>query len=672
MGVNGISTRFEQERPYPYDALIGGMPVMLADPGDGVTPWHEEQAKFFDQLVALSAEDRSYAQWPPDVEFPWAVTDLIEGMGQSDQSPTTRRRYSHTTFADASSGKPVCAPRMTEQTGLGGSVVSVATFAGDVYAAVGKKIWKRISDAAGGASWSQVGSDLPFDVSGQMAVFQGTAATAYLFIPQGQGHVYYVLSPTGVYTAHGSRDAVGFCAHGSELWLHTVEGNQQTVRKSEDGGTAATWAAATITGDAARRIKRLMSVADELIALKEDGPYGYDIDAATVDVPLAPELADSAGPENGTIALAWNGRLVFNHAGNLLSYDVGDGSLSPIGPEILEANRSPIKGPISSIAHHQGICLFGTITTAAGDTELLRYGSWELQTTERGVMRAFLPAWHGSLYTWTGRTAVASHITACYGAAPRLYVFFSDGGVAWCRLARTSNVTDDPTYEYDASHEGYIYLPRWTAGFTFESKLLKGIGLHGRDLLGGTRVLGVAYKSAESETWLPLGTVTSDPGERLNLASGAPGRAIDVRASVRTYSTTTTPTLVALVLYSALRLEGLRVITALVKAGEGVVDHLGRPLHHSWRETRENLEASMTTAGAVSVVAPSGAEYQVIGLSYAHDLAGRDPRSKAQRWVETVKMVETRRISTRGTWGRLAAYTWGDLAALTWADTRQL
>jgi hypothetical protein len=666
--VNGGWTRNEQERPYPYDALIGGLPVMLSG-GDKATPWHEEQAKFFDQLVAMTAEDRSYAQWPPDIEHPYAKTSWIEGMGASDQSEGTRRRYSHTFFADCSGGRPVKGPKVIDQTGITGTVVSSIVFNGNVIAAAGSKLYRRTSDSAG-ASWALI-TDVGATITGQMAVFKGIQANPFLFIPLGPSTNYKVLSVGDVLTQHASRHATHFEVVGNVLWLSSVESNQTIIRKTEDGGTAATWQGLTIIGDGSSAVTGLKCVADRLIVQKTVGPFAPSIESETIDEELAPDLRDGAEDDNGKISIAWNRRAVFNHGGGLLAYDTTDGSLTPIGLEILEGNRSPIRGTISSIAQHAGICLFATITTASGDTELLRYGSWELRGTDRGVARAFIPAWHGSLYTWTGKTVVDSLITSVYGA-PRLYLFFDDASVAWCRLARTANVSDDPAYEFDAAHDGEICEPRWTDLFPFERKLLRGIGVGGRDMLSGTRTISSKYKLAEATDYTELGTVSTDPGDRINLESVAPGQAFDFCTVLSTGSATSSPMLTALVIYSSIRLGGLRVITALVRSGDDVLDHLGRPMPNSWLQTKQRLEAAMTAAGAITVVSPAGEEFSVIGLSYSHDYVGRDQTSKGQRWIESIRMVQSRAVASRGTWGRCEPYTWGDLALLTWGDLPSL
>lgn len=666
--MNGGWGKYEQQAPYPYDALIGGMPVMLASGGQSA-PWHEEQAKFFDQLIALTAEDRSYTQWPPDIEHPYAQTSWIDGYGASDQTAKSRRRYAYARYADCSSGTPVKGPKVVDQTGIAGTIVSVVVFNGNVIAAAGTKLYRRTSDASG-AAWTLV-VDVGVAISGQMAVFRGTASADFLFIPLGTGTAYKVMSTGDVLTAHPSRNAIGFCVVGRELWLHSVESNQTTIRKTEDGGTAATWQGLTIIGDGSSAITSMTCVADRLFVQKTIGPFAPSIEVETIDEELAPELRDGEAATNGAISIAWNGRLVFNHGGNLLAYDTNDGSMTPIGPEILDANRTPIKGTVSTIAQHSGICLFATITDAVGDTHLLRYGSWELAATDRGVARSFLPSWHGALYTWTGKTAVASVITSVYGA-PRLYVFFSDASVSWCRLARTSNVADDPAYQYDTAHDGEVYAPRWTDLFPFERKLMKGVGIGGRDMLSGTRTVSVSLKKAEDAAYTVAGTVATDPGDRIDLANLAPGQAFDVKVVLSTTSPTISPCLTALVLYSAMRLEGLRVITAMIRAEDDMVDHLGRKLPQSWREIKARLEQAMTAAGSVTVVSPSGEELTVIGLSYAHDYLGRDQTTKSQQWAESVRMVQSSQTPTRGTWARSLPYTWGDLAALTWADLQSL
>lgn len=658
-----MPSRYQHGPPYPFHCQIAGLGLMLETGLQGVAGWHEEKVRYFDQ-VQLTADDRDYAQFPPEVEFPYAVTELWGGMGIAEQKRDDRTRYHFALFADCSAGRPIKGPKFNSQTALLAPITNTVEYNGKLYAAAGRYLYKRNDDTAGG--WAQV-KDYGAGVTiGQLATFQGTQTSSFLFVPLGSGQVYEAMSTAETFTAHASQTAEGFEVIADELWLYTTASGRRQIKKSDDGGTAATWGAATFIGDASHKITWARSVGRRLLLAKENGLFGPSPESPNIDDELAQGLRPLAATDNGAGSIAWNETLVARYGGGLYRYDPNTGGTQQFGPETLEENASEVKGDLKGFAGQAGLALWaGLYNTSNGHSYLLRFGGWRTLATPQGPSRQFVPAWHGALFKWTTKQIASMHVSSVVAGKPRLYVFFADGGVEWCKLARTASPLDDPDYEFDTANTGSVHYPRYTANFPFEDKLIKAVGLAGRNLLSGTKTLGVEWKYATDSTYVAVGTTGLDPGERLTLNTQPSARAIDFRATLATTSPSQTPVLSAFVVYALIRTENLKRVVARIKCGDKVPDRQGRPMRRSWRDIRLHIEDTVAAVGTVTIVNPAGETATVIGVNFGHTLLGYEA-DQAPVWHETIEMIQTKSQAIRGTWDRAAAYTWGDLAAFTW------
>ncbi len=662
--------------PFPYHAIIAGQEVMLdSDPQSGPA-WIETKVPAFDPSTVISAQDRNYVQFPPELEFPYAQDDWSGGAGHADQQEGVRDTYWYAENADCSSGWPIVGPEMnTSPASVSGSVSQIIEFNGTIYAIADDRIYKRPDDVS---AWTNItpGTDFAANVSGRCVVFQGTQSASFLFIPLGNSNNYYVMSTAEAFTQHASQKAVAFETVGNELWLAVKESNQWGVKKAEDGGTAATWGALTTVGDTNYAITRLMNVADRLLVHKTDGIFGVSIEAFTVDEHLTPELRGLAASTNGVTACAWNGTDVFVFNNNLMRYSPESGGLAQIGPELVERNNSPVKGPVVAIDGQAGLCLWAVIyNSVTGDSHLAKYGSWKSRnnskTDDTGL--DFRPVWHYSLYTWDSK-----HITTMYVSSgtylatpqPRLWLGASDGSIYYMVLSRTANPLDDPNYRFNTASDGTIYLNRYTALFPFEDKLLKAVGIGGRELNGSSADITASYKTPTDSGYTLIGSVGADPGERVSISGNVAGKAFDMTLALGTTSNQATPILTHFVIYGALRTQNLKEIKARIVAGDNIKDLRGQPMRATWRDIRSNLESAMTTNGTFTVINPAGEEITVIGIDFGHGYSpAMDDSRRSPVWTETVRMVQTSVANNRGTWDRASAFTWSSLSAFTWANT---
>ena len=264
--------------------------MMLVRGPKGESPWTETKIQYFDPQAVMTAEDRTYSQFPPEVDLPKVQDSWRGGFGSSHLTKDTETRYSHTLYADCSSGHPTKGPKVnTPAQTLTGAPSNAVTFtvAGTeyMYWAVGTRLYRRDNDTATGMTLvSNLGQTI-----GQMAVFRGTQSAPYLFIPLGTGAVYQVMDSAGTLTAHATQKANGFIEAADELFLYILSGNQWLLRKCIDGGTAATWLGNYPVGDSAQTVNNGEIVAGRLILGKSDGLYAV---SALVS-PLAEDVTPS-------------------------------------------------------------------------------------------------------------------------------------------------------------------------------------------------------------------------------------------------------------------------------------------------------------------------------------------------------------------------------------------
>lgn len=663
--------------PWPYDAVISGQPVMCVKSRDGEPIWEEKAINYFQADVQITAEDRGYVQFPPEVELPYAVTDLSDGAGIAEQSPKSRHGYHYALYADASSGRPVKGPLFNDQQTLtlsSSTPTQIIEFNSKLYLISGPLMFVRGDDTASGWSAVTVPGAFTGKTIGKCVVFRGTNSADLLFVPIGASNVYYTMNAAETFTAHSSQQAEHFEVIGDELWLANTESNQRVIRKSTDGGATATWQGPNVVGDGAKAITWLKAVADRLLVTKEDGLFAPSQDATVVDEDLTPGLRPLAATNNGRGAVTFGNELIFPFANQLYRYDPHDGEFEQFGPETLEQNGSEVKGPVQSVAAQEGLAIWaGMYNSSNSASYLARFGGWRTDATANGPTRHFLPVWHFALHKWASKQVALLHVTNVISGGPRLYVVFTSGNVQWCVLSRTANPIDDPNYRFDTANTGEVYYPRFNGNFPFEPKLLKAIGIAGRNLSSGVRTVGGQYKAAVDSSYTSVGTTGTDPGERLEPSGSPAANAFDFKATLATTANTSSPVLTALVVYSALRTgtRAVKDITAILDIRDRVIDHDGKPIRLSWQELRDAVQATMEAQGAISVITPKGETITAMGVDFSQRMISTD-KDGARTWHMVIRMIQTKTTSTRGTWARASAYTWGQLGALLWSDVASI
>ena len=185
--------------PYPYDCVLDGVGLMLANGPDEAVAWRERKLDFFPARV--SQTDSTYAQFPPEDEATWAIDDLSAGFGQRFVPIGGSRRYYYG-FADTRIPNQITlAPEVAENaTGGGGAIRGHFELGGALYALVGSAVY-RTTD---GRTWS-LSKDFGSGVAvTSAAVFRGEAATSFAFVGVGgaQSDGPYWVFDGATWTAH--------------------------------------------------------------------------------------------------------------------------------------------------------------------------------------------------------------------------------------------------------------------------------------------------------------------------------------------------------------------------------------------------------------------------------------------------------------------------------------
>lgn len=214
-----------------------------------------------------------------------------------------------------------------------------------------------------------------------------------------------------------------------------------------------------------------------------------------------------------------------------------------------------------------------------------------------------------------------------------------------------------------------MYQSRFDALFPFETKALRHVGLIGHNV-SGTNQIGIQYKIPSDVSYTNMGTISDEPGDKINPSGTPADKAFDFKVTITNASSGSAPTLDTLVVFSAIRFENLKEIVAWVNVSNEVLDRRGAIIRTRWQDVRNKIENMADQAGSVTVISPTGEILTCLAVDFGHALLMEDTEKKQFRWMSRIRMIQTRASATRGTWDRAATYIWDDLAAFTWDEVR--
>lgn len=654
-----MATPWSRRAPWPHDVEIDvgdgtGWHGLVLEPGqDGLLVGRE--TAFLGDVAPTSYE---YGAARPDEETTFVFGRLTGGMGEAVQSSATSTRYRYATGVDCSiAGMPRLGPAFTQETfpGLpaGNRVVQLIEVnpitSDEVIALVGRYAYKRT-----GGAWT-LSRDFGVGVRATQAVrFAGATGTGGVFVADDGGALTRYAGGAWTVAAGTPGAAYALAVNAGQLWMADFAGVRVA---SNDPTVGANWGGNIQVGDQNKRITNLAAVGDVVYVFKQEGIYTVNADGSVNE--LRPELRTAESVINGQNAVAWRDALWFGYGNDAFySLDAG-GTMTPVGPELLVDNGSPVRGRVVSAAPHATWFLYAAVYNAAtGDSHLLKYGGWT-PDAERATGR-FSGVWHGAVASWTGKAVTRLDYAQrnppglTTGGAllnPGLWVGFADGTVQWTTLPTgTPDPALDPNCRFRTT--GQLYWPLHDAVFGADRK-----AFHGATALGPVLTANQTARQfwrVDAGSYNQLAPDFTASGQRVEFPDQTTGAArdaatglqLDAYTELRSTVDTATPVLEGVALHEAVRpaagKPALRLAwTMTVRAANRVVRRDGVVGRTTAEATRALLRAAAGAAGHVRLRLPDETVGGFAAVEYGETLApdrGRD----GMRWGIPVRFIQLR------------------------------
>lgn len=702
------TTPGSRRRPWPYDAYLGDVKVLLQPDQDGNLV--SESSKTLD---ATAPVDYTYSSANPYKERTSEYQKLYGGFGQSMQPEGTPRRYSWAEKADLSIDglwmKGPAFEQHVEDIHPGSNAGEVRQFIQALHGVVlttfaicEAGVYRRAADN----SWipslttGTAGLALAAGTYPQQAVRfknRGTVVTDSLYVACSTGNLYQYNGATWALAAAGAGPpdygtGVGQARYiervADELWVAGDYG----VAKCEDNPMDRTkWSGVIYVGDQSAKVTWLRQVNDTLYIFKEDGIYTIDSDG--LDHELFPTLRGKNSFYNGKNASVWLDRIWFTYGNQTFTLNAA-GQLRADGLEQMLENTSDVKGRWVGGAGHNTWFMYEVYYNEINDTSyLVKHGTWVEENSNQDTpgVAQFAEAHHGSLFDWDKRATTTQVLSGMDGTGnDRIYVGFLDGTLQWAYLPKHSpNPNEDNIAEF-TTLESYVYLPLHHSNFRADNKLWHGITVAG-PYLTASEWVEIEYRT---DTTNPLATWTlvspdqpkfTIPAQRLNIVDDEVnnpvyGRALDVRVHLRKSSDLgesplyVSPVIEGVAIHESIRPAFSREFTFSILADsflprrDGTVDR-----RRGWT-VQQNVLRECATIGPVTMLMPTG-ESEIMTIVDYRDQAHSRKTSRDHAWLINVRAIQLRTITegaaqsqapiTSGwTYERLEQYTLGELEAL--------
>lgn len=467
-----------RRRPWPYDVRLAFVQPALGGPGGGevvdasgdvVPPGHtgrEYGLMTADGHVARRVDPLGTGTFPEAQEY--ATSDVYRersfvyrrtylGMGERTQNGATTPRYYYAwgaqTFGTMRGKGPAWHPvdtgAPTEGPVLGfveGTHQGVLT----LFILAGRYVRRHAGDLPG---QSVVSLDLGAGTWARSATrwrTRGPAPLEYLYVTDSQSRIWrYDGTVWAQVTTIGTRSLLWSTR--DELW----GADAHFVTKCEgDPAASADWTLPVACGDGLTPVSGITDIAGTPFFFLEDGSCWAMLPDTTMQ-PLFRDLETSRDARNGRNPCQWLGAVYFRSGDTLYRLSGGVGgapaAFDVAGPERLQTNTSPVRGPVGAFCGAQGYYGFAGVTNPnahpPGDTPaphsfLLRYGNWVPAEGDEEGVATFVDAYDGAQVVWPGQeiTALAycdtPSVTGAPGPAvgagnPRLFCGFADGSYGW-------------------------------------------------------------------------------------------------------------------------------------------------------------------------------------------------------------------------------------------------
>jgi|GEM_PF-2510798 hypothetical protein len=694
-GMSGPATVHSRRRPWPYDLIVQGTPVILRPQETGIMVGRKMQT-----LANVAPITYDYSSQPVYAERTFAFRRIRGGYGERVQRGPVPTRYYWGTNVDLSiGGLQIKGPLVHEiappSTGPVAFFIDardnqtqapeeppwvpfapapLATFAG-----AGRFILKRSGDTPDG--WT-VSHDLGQYDPGDATMVDDQAIKAVRFWPAGTGETedcLYVVTKSGklwefdgTTWTQGATGGYSLAALRDELWMST---GRNTVRKcTADPLLDANWDAEIVVGDQSQAITNLECLDNALYIFKENGVFTVNPDTSIND--KFPSFRQQPRPRNGVNATPWLSRLWFGYGDGYYWLD-NAGGLTPTGPNLLVENNSEVQGEVMAFAGHASwFGYYAVWNESSGNSYLVKHGTWVNTEEAQTAAYDFLEVPNGALKLWTGRKILSLYVSDCApGLNSRLYVGFEDGSIGWLLLPYgTPNPAHPDSGCEFTDEESWVYWPLHHAMFQADAKAYRGFSAFG-PRIGAHNWVRVQYRVAQQfaemppdvqAPWIDVGRVFSFSGERIDLEDNVFGYAIEVRHALES-DTGSTPVIEGVALHEqvrpALQLEYTFTVNARrhLARRDGVIDR-----RTPW-QIREACISWAAAIGSVEAVMPDEGIQALSVVDYSEALAPVTKRYGPD-WDIAIKAIQFRTLTVYGTWDRVGLYDWDTITQYTWDD----
>ena len=708
-GMSGPASLGSRRKPWPYDLIVQGFPVILRPQENGLFIGRKMQT-----LANVAPITYDYSSQPVYAERTFAFRRIRGGYGERVQRAPVPTRYYWGTNVDLSVGGlqikgPLVHSIAPPSTGYvlwfldahdtasplweppvgppGAPPAPPQPFEGYrpcLFAGAGRFVLKRTGDAPD--AWT-VSHDFGQYDSGGGVMKDNVVTKAVRFWPAGSGQTDSLFVTTvggelwrydGATWSLSEQQAFTIGVLRDELWIGS---GRNTVRNcTADPLVASNWNAEIIVGDPSQPVTNLESLDDQLFVFKQNGVFTINPDTSVQD--KFPSFRQQPRPGNGVNATPWLGRMWFGYGDSYYWMDAS-GNLVPTGPNILVENNSEVNGEVGAFAGHASwFGYYGLWNKATGKSFLIKHGTWVNTDEAQTANYQFLEVPNGSLKTWDGKRILSLYVSDAAPGNSRMYCGFSDGSIDWFLLPYgTPNPAHPDSGCEFTDEESWVYWPLHHAMFQADAKAYRGFSAFG-PRIGTNNSVRVQYRVAQQfaemppdlqAPWIDLGRVFTFSGQRIDLEDNVFGYAIEVRHALESTGTDVddTPVVEGLALHEqvrpALQLEYTWTVNARrwLARRDGVVDRRTpwqiREACLQWASAIGNVEAWMPDEGiqALSIV------------DYSEALAPVTKRYGTD-WDIAMKAVQFRTLTVYGTWDRVGLYDWDTIAQYTWDDVLYL
>lgn len=475
-------------------------------------------------------------------------------------------------------------------------------------------------------------------------------AAAYYFV-----RISWSASPdstttVNVVTVNYAQEAQAISATGKRL---QIAWDHNRIAWAEDGGITPTWnESSDPIGPYPGAIIGLQTANDTAFLFRTTDFGSVNEDGTAVS--YLPDLNKNpiTTGADGQAYTSWLNKLYFSGGPNstFLSFDPVTGDVAPVGPERLMVNDE-MQFRITSCIGDRSHFLYAAGVDTAGNVWLLKWGAYRRIQDQNGILEDVrLDSWNIVAYLGSSIvTAMATYNLSVSGVStPFLLCGCTNGDIFYCRLPLAVSPLDANSasnYQFTTT-PAYVYFPAITGPEASRTTTLYAVTVIATrsDKATGTQALGLGTKlDGPSTTWTTQGAIGVDStsqGYRVALPTPTVMYLTDVRLSLSTDSTTTTPIVLGLTLHALGAPLDRDVVTVTILCDDGVLDAQGRVIPRTAKDWRTLLDTVWTTRTPMSLTLRNGTTLKVLAQQQTQQAMEGGTR-RSRKAVRTLVLSES-------------------------------